>query len=94
MPEEQGDINQKDAGRKAGVTIERLSLQLSGLSERDGRQLAQLITNGLAAAGLSDSRRYAIGAVRISMEAPTDVGMDRLAEQIVADIVRQIRRTT
>jgi hypothetical protein len=74
------------------INIERLSLSLSGLSEEEGRHLAQLIADGLAEASVSDA---APGSDALQSRATVRPGssMPDLAEQIVADLVRQLNRT-
>ena len=78
---------------KSTVSVDRLTLQLSGLSETDGRRLALLITDGLAAASLRDKTSYEINAMRIRADAQPGQSVDQLSKSIVDELVRQIMRT-
>jgi hypothetical protein len=72
------------------LTIERLSLRLSGLSEGDSRHLAQLIGEGLAEAlGISGNRK----AMQVGINASADSSVQELSDQIVAELVRQLARS-
>ncbi len=76
----------------AGVSIDRLTLSVPWMSEAQGRRLAMGIVDGLAATGLS----WAGGqfpTLRIDLTANADGNPDRLAERVIAEIVRQIGRT-
>lgn len=77
--------------QQAGLKIDHMTLQLSGLTENDGKRLAILVSDGLAAAGLDDWTR--VETINIRVDAGRGVGMERLSRQIVAEIVRQIRQT-
>ena len=80
-------------GKAATVKIERLALHLTGLTESESHRLALLVTEGLAAAGLPDRAVYRIGTVRIQAGAEPGTGVERLSQQIVADLVAQLRRS-
>jgi len=72
------------------LTIERLSLRLSGLSEGDSRHLARLIGEGLAEApGISGDRK----AMQIGINASAGSSVQGLSDQIVAELVRQLARS-
>lgn len=74
------------------LSIDRLSLRLSGLTESDGKHLAELIAEGLAGANID-----AGAADRVSMESRAFVrpGSDvqGMAEEVVADLIRQLQRS-
>lgn len=74
------------------IEIERLSLSLSGLSEDQGRLLAMRVAEGLAAVPASNapSKKDSLAA-RATMRPGGSV--TSLADQIVADLVRQLTRT-
>jgi len=74
------------------LDIERLSLSLSGLSEDQGRHLAQLIAYGLARATVSDAAPSR-DALQSNITVRERSSMPNLAEQIVADLVRQLNRS-
>jgi hypothetical protein len=72
------------------LTIERLSLRLSGLSEDESRRLARLIAERLGAApGISGKR----DTMRADIHAPASASVQDLSDQIVAELVRQLERT-
>ncbi len=74
------------------IEIDRLSLRLSGLSEDQGRLLAMRVAEGLAAApapvdAVQRDRMQASATMIPGGSATT------LADRIVADLVRQLKRT-
>lgn len=72
------------------LTIERLSLRLSGLSEGESRHLARLIAEGLAgASGISRNR----DALHAGINATAGSSVEELSDQIVAELVRQLERS-
>jgi hypothetical protein len=73
------------------VTIDRLTLKLGGLSERDGRRLARLVASGLARAWDLDQAATTLQSVRVDLTAHPGAGGDQLSERIVAAIARQLR---
>ena len=74
------------------IEIDRLSLKLTGLSEDQARLLATRV-----AKGLSEVRARVDRVERDAMEAKATMvpggSMTTVADQIVADLVRQIKRT-
>ena len=75
------------------INIDRLALKLSGLSEREGHRLARLIAEGLAQADIPNTAPHRLETLRVNLTAPADGHADRLSQQIVADILRQLERT-
>ena len=73
------------------IQIDRLTLQVPGLSPADGRRLALQIAEGLGAAGTTLSARD-IPALRIDLTAGPKTGVDELARQVIAEILRQVQR--
>jgi hypothetical protein len=73
------------------LTIDRLSLRLGGLSELDARRLARLVAAGLAGAALDLDGAHRLERVEVQVTAAAE-DIDHLAEQIVADLLRQIGR--
>jgi len=74
------------------VSIDRLTLSVPFMSEAQGRRVAMGIVDGLAARNLS----WAGGqfpTFRIDVTANADANGDRLAEQVIAEIIRQIGRS-
>jgi hypothetical protein len=73
------------------IQIDRLSLHVPGLSPAAGRRLALQIAEGLGAAGATMSTRD-IPALRIDLTAGPITGVDELARQVIAEILRQVQR--
>lgn len=74
------------------LTVERLSLRIGGLSESEGRHLASLIADGLAGAEVSGAAGN-YPAMQLKLTARPGNSLPELAEQIVADLIRQLDRT-
>jgi hypothetical protein len=72
------------------LSVERLALKLSGLSEWEGRRLARMIAEGLGAASLPEGLSRDVGALRLQVEAQPGDALERLAQQIVAEVLRQL----
>ncbi len=75
-----------------GISIDRMTMELTGVSESQARRLAMGITAGLAAAGLSNMASD-VPAMRINLTASTGIDSDKLAEQVISEILRQLRRS-
>ena len=76
----------------ADLSIERLSLRLSGLSEGDSRRLTRLIADGLAAASVS----HVTGnrdALRSSIKPRAGSSLQAISAQVVADLLSQLQRS-
>lgn len=73
-------------------SVDRLTLSVPFMSEAQGRKLAAGIADGLAATSLS----WAGGqypTLRVDVTANAGANPDYLAEQVIAEIIRQIGRT-
>jgi hypothetical protein len=75
------------------IRIDRLTLQLSGITEPQGRRLAMLITEGLAAADVPAGIAAAQGAIRVDLGAGPSGSVDALSERVVAEVLRQLQRS-
>jgi len=75
----------------AQVNIDRLTLTLPGGTEREGRRLAALVSQGLASAAATLPTGQ-LPAMRIDVPARSGESVDAMAEQIVAEILRQLHR--
>ena len=79
------------------VTVDRLALKLSGLSESEGRRLAALIAEGLAAAPLffapEDAPSRRVDTVNVNVPAVPGGNVEQIAATVVADVLRQLERT-
>ena len=77
----------------AEAFIDRLTLQVPGLSETKARRLALAIADGLAAAGLPDDGAAGdVRTLRVELAVSADTGPDRLAGQIVSAILQQLQQ--
>jgi hypothetical protein len=76
----------------AELSIQRLSLHLSGVSEKDGRRLSRLIADGLAAAA-APSVTADRDALRSKITPRAGSSLQEIADQIVADLLSQLQRT-
>jgi hypothetical protein len=74
----------------ANLEIERLSLKLSGLSPGDGERLAQLVANALAQSPLAGDSNREMPAMNINLQSTAGSNLNRLSEQIVGEIRRQL----
>jgi hypothetical protein len=79
------------AGSSA-ITIDRLALRLTGYAESDGRRLAELIAEGLAAShcSLEDAD---LPGFQSSLTATPGSALRGLAGEAVADILRRLQRS-
>lgn len=74
------------------ITIDKLSLQLSGLSEEEGRKLARLLAEDLAIVSLPQGCSADVGGVSVNITQTTGVPVKTLSQQIVAEMLRQLER--
>jgi hypothetical protein len=76
------------------IRVDRLTLKLSGLGESRGRDLAMLITQGLAAAAIEhDGTAATPPAIKVDLTASTLGSLGLLSERVVAEILRQLERS-
>jgi hypothetical protein len=73
------------------ISIDRLTLQVPGFSETEGKRLALAVADGLAAAALSRETGD-VKTLRVDLTAVAGVERDLLARQIVSEIIRQLER--
>lgn len=76
----------------ADLSIERLSLHLSGLSENDGRRLTRMIADGLAAASVSIAAESQ-DSMQSKIEPRPGSSLQEISEQVVADLLSQLERS-
>jgi hypothetical protein len=71
--------------------VDRLALRLAGISAADGRRLAELVGERLAAApspaGAADT-----GTMRLTVDAQPGEGLDSMAHRIVEALLRELAR--
>jgi hypothetical protein len=75
------------------ITVDKLSLQLSGLSEAEGRKLARLLAEDLAIATLPAGCSADTDSVQVNIAPVPGIPVKKLSELIVADLLRQLDRT-
>jgi hypothetical protein len=73
------------------ISIDRMTLELAGASESQARRLATGITERLAAADVS-TRFGEFPAVSVNLTASVGTNADKLAEQVIHEILRELRR--
>lgn len=74
------------------VSIDRLSLHLSGFNEEDGRRLARVIAEGLSKAPLPAGTGEML-SMHVNVSAPPGGSLERVSELVLADLVRQLERS-
>jgi hypothetical protein len=74
------------------IRIQRLALKLSGLSESQGRRLAMLITQGLAAATIEQSVTDH-PAIQVDFNESPVGNLGLLSDRVVAEVLRQLERS-
>ena len=74
------------------IQIDRVILELSGLSEAEGTHLAALVARGLAAASFP-AGSSAQSTFRLELEAAPSGNLDIVSEHIVREIVRQLAQS-
>ena len=75
------------------ITIDNLSLKLSGLSEHEGERLAHLVAEGLGAASLPDEGSHRVETMNVNIPAHAGNDVDLLSKQIVQEVLRQLARS-
>ncbi len=73
------------------LSIDRLILDVPGLSESDGRRLVRKVADGLGAARFA-GEGLEIPSLRLDLRPRPGEGVDDLAGRIVAEFARQVRR--
>jgi hypothetical protein len=76
----------------ADLSIERLSLHLSGLSEGEGRRLARRVADGLAAASMPIGSMD-IDSMQSRLTARPGSNLLEISDQIVADLLSRLERS-
>jgi hypothetical protein len=76
------------------IDIQRLTLKLSGLDEPQGRRLASLIAQGLAGATIEDDVESEQSAVRVDFKASPLGSLGLLSNRVVAEVLRQLKRSS
>ena len=74
-----------------GISIDRMTMQLTGVSESQARRLGMGITEGLAARRESIVLRD-VPAVRINLTADAATNTDKLVEQVISEILQELKR--
>jgi hypothetical protein len=77
----------------SGPQIDRLTLEVPPMSAADGQRLGLLVATGLARAAHGVGGTVDIASIRVAVAPGRPGGLEALADHIVADALRQIRRT-
>jgi hypothetical protein len=75
------------------LTIDRLALKLSGLSQQEGQHLAQLIAQRLAEGEITNGMMGDRPHLHIAIQPAENASPDWLADQIATEILQQLNRT-
>jgi hypothetical protein len=78
----------------AELSIDRLTLKLPDFSEHEARRLASLVAEGLAGAPRPAGPSRSVERLPVEVTGSRDESTDRLAQQIIAEILRQLERET
>lgn len=74
------------------LNIDRLALRVAGISEADGRRLAQLVGERLAAVRLP-ATPGAIRAMRLTLDVQGGEALESMAGRIVTEMLGSLART-
>ena len=74
------------------LRIDRLTLDVSGLSEAEGARLATLVADRLAVAELPAEAAPG-GVLRVDLRAGAGADLHAISEEIVASIARRLARS-
>ena len=75
------------------LTIDRLTLKLSGISQQEGQHLARLISERLSTSEISGYSARDAPALQLNINAQSTANVDWLANQIVSEVLRQLNQT-
>ena len=75
------------------ITIDKLTLQLSCVSEEEGRRLARLIAENLAMVTVPAGCAPDTPNVNVNVTQTPGASVSTLSEQIVAEMLRELERT-
>lgn len=75
------------------ITIDKLTLQLSGISEEEGHKLARELAEDLAIVTLPQGCSENAESVSVNVPQPSRTSGRKLSQQIVEEIFRQLDRT-
>jgi hypothetical protein len=73
------------------LRVDRLTLRLAGISEADGRRLAQLVGEHLAGA-TPPAAAGSAGATHLAIEGRPGEALESVAQRIVAGMLQSIAR--
>lgn len=75
------------------LSIDRLTLKLSGLSQDQGELLARLIAEGLTSREISSHTARDSPTLQLNITAQTKTNINWLANQILSEVLRQLPQT-
>jgi len=77
----------------ARLSVDRLSLRVTGLGAEEGRRLARMVAERLGRAGGNPRGAVTVRRLRVTVTASNDAGTDFLSEQIAAEVLRELDRS-
>jgi hypothetical protein len=77
----------------AEIHIDRMVVHVSGMAVYDAQRLAQVISTVLAQAPVRAGAAGRVDTLRVEVPTTPAQDVDRLAQQVVAEIVRQLEQT-
>jgi len=75
------------------LQIDRLTLQVSGLDETEGRRLALLLSQTLGAAELPPGTAARIEQASVAVAGRPGEDLERLAQRIAREVLRELQRS-
>lgn len=75
------------------ISIDKLTLQLWGVSEEQGRKLARELAEDLAMVTLPQGCSESAENVSVNITQPSGASAKKLSQQIVEEMFRQLNRT-
>jgi hypothetical protein len=75
------------------ITIDKLSLQLSGFSQEEGLNLARILAQDLALVTLPEGVAPDLRSLSVSATPVPGASLQALSQSIVEDVLRQLSRT-
>jgi hypothetical protein len=75
------------------ITIDKLTVQLPGISEEEGWKLARELAEELAMVALPQGCSESAESVGVNITQPPGASGKKLSQQIVAEMLRQLDRT-
>lgn len=82
-----------NAEQKPGVTIDRIVLRAGEMEPRVAKRLAEQVAAGLERSTLAGDLPQRAELVRLQVRPAPGASMDQLTQMIVAELMRELRRS-